>query len=311
MARLDGFSTDTNPADGIPDAAKEMIDRGAAATSGGKFLIDETTLRDGASFTNTYFSDTYNALLPIVGSSGVTYDQTSTFLTGQSNVIGYISHGMHDSYADSYTTWGRTFNSWANGGIAAVLESADGRTFDRPKYSWALYASGTPTANRLTATGLPTSTRYSGYRLVLHGSSGAELASATFSSGAAQIDLSTVSWPADHISYAAIRFPSTDPQFPGSIVYDAHYPSLTGSTHIYDNRATGISLTSSGCRTLMSSTLLEGASGAIANVDEPWASYTGQSQYLFPRYAQGYTWGETAYMGLPGIGWQEVALGTR
>lgn len=309
VTRLDGLSTDTNPADGIPDAIKGMIDRAAAASSGGEFVIDEATVLNGQSATPDLFTDAYNALLPIVGSSNITYNQTATYLTGQSNVIGYTSNGMHDSSADTYTTWGRTFHTWANGGIATVLESTDGRSFDRPRYSWALYASGTPTANKLTATGLPATAQYSGYRLVLHGSNGAELASATFSSGTAQISLSTVAWPADHISYAVIRFPNGDTQFPGQLLYDAYYPSLTGSTYIYDNRATGISLASSGCRTLMSSTMLEGASGCIANVDEPWASYAGQPQYLFPRYAQGYTWGESAYMGLPGLGWQEVALG--
>jgi hypothetical protein len=59
----------------------------------------------------------------------------------------------------------------------------------------------------------------------------------------------------------------------------------------------------------MADLLREGASGCIANVDEPWSNYAGQPLYLFPRYAMGYTWGEAAYMGLAGIGWQEVALG--
>lgn len=309
VTRLDGFFYDTSPADGIPDDICAMIDRGAAANAPGKFVIDEATLYNGYTMTPTFFSSTYNALLPIVGSSGITYDQTSVYLTGQSNVMGYTSHGLHDSYADSYTSWGRTFNTWANGGVATVVESTDGRSFDRPRYAWGLSASGTVYANKLRATGFKTGAQYTGYRLVLHGSNGAELASSTFVSGQAEIDLSTVSWPADNISYATIRFPDNDPLNPGHIVYDAYYPSLTGNTTIYNNRATGVSLSASPIRTLMASTIREGASGGIANVDEPWASYAGQPQHMFPRYAQGYTWAESAYTGLPGIGWQEVVLG--
>jgi photosystem II stability/assembly factor-like uncharacterized protein len=303
VTRLDGFSFDTNPADGIPDAIKGMIDRGAAASSPGKFVIDETPSAVGQ------FAAAYNALLPIVGSSNITYNQTSTYLTGQSNVIGYTSNGMHDPYADSYTTWGRTFNNWANGGIATVLESTDGGAFDRPRFAWGLGVGGTVYANKLSLSGFASTAPYTGFRLVLHGSNGAELASATITSGTAQIDLSSVSWPADHVSYAVVRFPNTDPLCPGQIVYDAFYPNLTGSTYIYDNRTTGVALAFSTARTLMAATIAEGASGGICNVDEPWSMYAGRPQYLFPRYAQGYTWAETAYMGIPGLGWQEVALG--
>ena len=87
------------------------------------------------------------------------------------------------------------------------------------------------------------------------------------------------------------------------------YPASGSSTEIHDNSASGFSLTTSTARSLMAEMIREGASGGIANVDEPWTNYVGQPQYMFPDYAQGYTWGESAYMGLPGIGWQEVALG--
>ena len=226
VTRLDGYSDDVNPADGIPDDIEAMIDRACSAKSAGQFVLDEATDIDGSAMTPNYFLDAYDALLPIVGTGGITYDTTPTFLTHQSNVIGYTSWGMHDSDANAATTWARPFNTWANGGIATVCESTDGRAFDRPQYAWGIGPGGTTTANKLTITGFTTSSAYLHYRAVLHDSSDDELASAEFTGGQAQIDLSSVAWPADHTTYVQIQFPLTDPLHPNGVLCDTEVSRL-------------------------------------------------------------------------------------
>lgn len=304
VMRLDGYSDDLNPADGIPDAIKAIIDRAGAATSPGKFVLDEATNIGAGSFQSAR-----DALTPIVGASNVIYDNTSTYLTHQNNVMAYTSWGMHDSGAKNVTAWGRPFHNWMPGGIGAMFQSNDGRAFDRPYYIGAFTLAGAPVANSLTVTGFINAPTFDHHRVLLHASDGTILAGADSLAGTARIDLSAVAWPADHKTYVQVYFPTNDPLHPSGIVYYGRYPSSGSSTTIYDSRAAGltITITNSICQT--SELLLEGATGAIANVAEPWSSYCGQPGYLFPAYAQGYTWGETAYMGLPGIGWQEVALG--
>lgn len=303
VMRLDGYSDDVDPADGIPDDIKAIVDRAAAAASPGKFVIDEYP-----GYPNS-FLNTYDATVAVVGSSQVVYDDTSAYLTRQSGVIGSTSWGSNDPNANNYTTWARALHQWVNGGIATFFVSSDGRSLKRPYYLSALTPGGAVTAGKLTVTGLPASSQYGSHRLVLHSAAGAELASALFSGGSAQIDLSAVAWPADHNTYAQIHFPLNDPLHPSQPIYHGRYPDSGSNTLIYDNRTSGYSLAVTYGQSLVAETLREGASGAIANVAEPWSSYAGQSEYLFPRYAQGFTWGETAYMGLAGIGWQEVAIG--
>lgn len=304
VCRLDGYNDDLNPADGIPDDIKAIIDRGHRASSGGRFVLDEATNVGVGSLASAR-----DALLPIVGSANVTYDNTAAFLTGQTNVIGYSSWGMHDSSADSYTTWGRPRNSWADGGVATVFESTDGRAFDRPHFVYNLNPGGTASPEKLSVTGFVSAPLYSGYRVALHSSAGEELASGQLVSGRAEIDLSGVSWPADRKTYVQIYFPPDDIHHPGRALRDARYPASGADTSVYDNRANGFTLVANPVRTLMAEYLREGASGGVCDVMEPWSSYIGQPRYLFPRYAQGFTWAESAYMSIPGIGWQEVVLG--
>lgn len=308
VTRLDGLARDVDPADGMPDDVKAMIDRGAAANAPGMFVIDEPTSIEGTPVTGV-FADVCNALLPITGPSLITYDTTSTFLTHQSNVIGYTSWGMHDSHANSYTTWGRPFNTWANGGVATVFESGDGNVIDELRYGTGFQIGGTIYPGKLSVSGFPSTPPYSGYRAALLAANGQELASGVLSAGRAQIDLSGVVWPTDHQTYVQIYWPPDDPQFPSEPLERSRYPYTTTSTEVYDNRAVGFSLIASLARTRMAEITHEGGSGGIANVSEPWSNYCGQPQHLFPRYAMGFTWAEAAYMGLPGIGWQELAFG--
>jgi|GEM_PF-874872 len=308
VTRLDGYLDDKN-GDGIPDDIKAMIDRASAANLPGKFILDDTTVLDSGSTTPNKFQSTHDALAPIVGESQITWERTSTYLTGQTGVIGYTSWGMHDAGANSVTTFGRPFNSWVNGGVGIVFESADGRTFHRPYYVWALYQGGTKYTNKLSISGFQSSSQYSGFRVALYSASGTQLASGTLAGGSVQIDLTSVAWPADHRTYVQIFFPPTDPLHPNEPIDHARYPWSDANTDVYDNRSSGFALVTSLARNLLAELIREGATGGTANVDEPWSSYVGQPQYIFARYAQGFTWAESAYMGLAGLGWQEVAVG--
>ncbi len=309
VTRLDGYWEDDN-SDGLPDDVKAIIDRACAANGPGRFVLDEAIKLDsGQTISANVFQDARNALVSIVGSSAVTWDRSATFLTRQSNVIGYVSWGLHDYYANSYTTLGRPLNTWANGGIGVVLESTDGRAFHLPYYAWGLSKSGTAYANKLSLTGWWTSGQYTGYKLALLDSAGTQLASGILSAGSVQINLTGVNWPADHRTYVELYFPSNDPLHPGGPIEHARYPWSSPTTEVYDNRTAGFPLIVSPCRNQLSEMLREGASGGMANTDEPWTSYVGDPAYLFPRYAQGYTFAESAFMCMPGMGWQEVAVG--
>jgi len=310
VSRLDGYRVDADPADGIPDDIKALIDRACAATSPGTFILDEA-VRDelGNPMDPDVWEETNTALASLPSPPTVTWDRTATYLTGRSNVIGLASHGVHDGDADAATTWGRTFHNWANGGITMMYESADGRQFTQPQYVWGMYVGGTLYPNKLTVTGFRAAAGYAGYRAVLYSGANEELASGYIVSGECRIDLSGVAWPADRKTYVRVFWPAADPFHPGEWLDHASYPWAGSSTEVYDNRATGFTVKFSLARTLMAEFLHEGASGCIANVDEPWALYCGQPVYVFPRYASGFTWGESAYSGLAGLGWQEAVAG--
>ena len=216
VTRLDGYSDDSD-SDGLPDDVKAIIDRACAATSPGKFVLDEATKLDNGQVMSTdVFEAARDALMPIVGASQITWDRTATFLTHQTNVMGYASWGLHDYYANTYTSLGRPFNAWANGGIGVVIESTDGRGFHLPYYAWALYRGGTAYANKLSLDGWWNSTQYAGYKLALLASTDQQLASGTLAGGKVQIGLTGLSWPADHLAYVQLYFPANDPLHPGA-----------------------------------------------------------------------------------------------
>jgi len=306
VTRLDGYWDDID-SDGLPDDIKAIIDRASGAIVPGRFVLDDTPKLDSGTITPNVYQPAYQGLTS--AGAQVTWDTSATFLTHQTNVIGYASWGMHDYYSSTYTSLGRPFNTWANGGIGVVIESTDGRGFHLPYYAWALYRGGTAYANKLSLDGWFSSATHNGFKLALMDPTGTELASGTVTSGRVQIDLSAVNWPADHRSYVQLYFPSNDPLHPGAPVEHARYPWSGSTTEAYDNRTAGYPIMASCARNLLSELLREGASGGVANVDEPWTSYVGDVAYLFPRYAQGYTFAESAYMCMPGMGWQEVAVG--
>lgn len=59
-------------------------------------------------------------------------DNTTTFITNKTNVIGYASFGSNDYNAHLYTDNAKPYNTWAPGAIAETYVSTSARTFTKP-----------------------------------------------------------------------------------------------------------------------------------------------------------------------------------
>ena len=65
----------------------------------------------------------------------------SVYVTNQSNVIGYVSWGSNDHYANNYTQYAKPHNTWHPGAIVETYVSTSGRTFAwPPSYGQSLIA---------------------------------------------------------------------------------------------------------------------------------------------------------------------------
>jgi uncharacterized protein (TIGR03790 family) len=126
VTRLDGYSF---------DEIKGLIDRGGPncpfSTATSNFVLDQ--------------DPDWNSQLPALNSSmasaqtilasrglNTVLDQSTVYLTDQSNVLGYTSWGSNDHYADQYTQYAKPHNTWVPGAIAETYVSTDGRTFTSP-----------------------------------------------------------------------------------------------------------------------------------------------------------------------------------
>jgi uncharacterized protein (TIGR03790 family) len=126
VTRLDGYSY---------DEIKGLIDRGGPNTPFSKtntrFVLDQDP--DWNSSLPGLNNDMAYAQSGLAAKGlNSTLDQTTTFLTNQSNVIGYTSWGSNDHYANLYTQYAKPHNTWAPGAIGETYVSTDGRTFAAP-----------------------------------------------------------------------------------------------------------------------------------------------------------------------------------
>jgi len=55
--------------------------------------------------------------------------------------------------------------------------------------------------------------------------------------------------------------------------------------------------------------LLEGASGASGQVDEPYLTFCPRPDYVLPAYFSGHTLAESFYSGIPGLSWVNIVVG--
>ncbi len=125
VTRLDAYSFDQITA---------MIDKAAqpvVLSSSMKFVLDQDP--DWNSSLPGLNNNMASAQSILVGKGlNTQLDQTTTYLTGKSNVVGYTSWGSNDHYASLYTANAKPQNTWSAGAIAETYVSTSGRTFTQP-----------------------------------------------------------------------------------------------------------------------------------------------------------------------------------
>ncbi len=128
VTRLTGYETDGN-GDGIPDDVKALIDRGTrpARRPSGRFVLDVDPGKDNPSYQmgNDWMRDAATSL----AADGFDYvlDETTTFVTGESSVIGYCSWGSNDGNSPSCPYL--LGNTWRAGAVVSTYVSTNARSF--------------------------------------------------------------------------------------------------------------------------------------------------------------------------------------
>ena len=308
VCRLDGLSKPITNREGIPDDIKGMIDNAVCAKDGGTFLLEEPFRGD-----QVYGTENYAVAEKVLRRLGrdVKRDATKKVFKGEDDVIGYASFGMHDQDIKEQCAWGQPMNKWRPGAVAVIMESTDGRSLRSPHYAWGIGSGSVQVGAQVAITGLP----YSGYWIAIHNSSGKILARAKALNGKASISVGKgkINWPDDKKTSLQVHFPEDDPLHPSETVESARYP---GSVNAYDTRlydfaaeGKGLEFKFYGVRNLAVDLIRSGASAVTANVDEPYMPLSGDANQIFPAYASGYTWAESAYMGFRAVAWKELAIG--
>ncbi len=116
---------------------KNMIDKSSNTTNKGTFVFDIAPGKGGGyQIYNNQMIDAAKILEEKC--YNVTLDNTTTFLTNQNNVLGYVSWGSNDP--DSRNN-AKTYNTWTPGAIVETAVSSSGRTFQYPpRYGQSLIA---------------------------------------------------------------------------------------------------------------------------------------------------------------------------
>lgn len=125
VTRLDGYTV---------QQVLDLIDRGGPGISvegTSRYVFDQDPAWDSTiPALNMYLSTAATALES--RGKAVDLDQSTVYVTEQSSVIGYMSWGSNDHYANNYTTYAIPHNSWARGAIAETYVSTSGRSFALP-----------------------------------------------------------------------------------------------------------------------------------------------------------------------------------
>jgi uncharacterized protein (TIGR03790 family) len=122
VTRLDGFAVDD---------VRKLIDRGLAPTRDGKIVLDErATLIDRGG--DQWLEQTATRLQQAGAGDRVVLETTRAVATTSGPVIGYYSWGSNDP-ANRLRHFGLDF---ANGALAGMFVSTDGRTFTEPPAGW-------------------------------------------------------------------------------------------------------------------------------------------------------------------------------
>jgi uncharacterized protein (TIGR03790 family) len=126
VTRLDGYTV--SDVFGLIDRASTIPSSIPAAAT---FVMDQdTSWNNTTGYLNTNMTIAKTALR--ARNLNVTLDQTSLYLTHQTNVIGYVSWGSNDRYASLVTDNAKQYNTYLPGAIAETYVSTGGRSFEAP-----------------------------------------------------------------------------------------------------------------------------------------------------------------------------------
>jgi uncharacterized protein (TIGR03790 family) len=134
VTRLDGYTVQN---------VLDLIDRSGAGITPSRtaeFVFDQDPAWNSATpYLNTYMADAANTLAG--KGKNVRLNADSVYVTYASDVLGYISWGSNDHYANDFTRYAIPHNSWAPGAIAETYVSTSARSFaDPPQYGQSLIA---------------------------------------------------------------------------------------------------------------------------------------------------------------------------
>ena len=131
--RLTGYETD-NDDDGIPDDVKALIDRAQNPSRTGTFVLDEDPTKTGGYAIGNDWMDSADPILTGLGQS-VYHDETNTFVSDQTDILGYASWGSNDAHDAGAPYYGEIGGkvypgSWVNGALTTTYVSSNGRSFN-------------------------------------------------------------------------------------------------------------------------------------------------------------------------------------
>ncbi len=297
VCRLDAYGRDTaGGGNGVPDDVEAMIAASLSPDTTGRFVMDESA--GNYPVGNEMLARTAAAL----GERGrdVLCDTEWGFVTGAcpglGPVAGYAGWGSNDGASKWNTEWAKPSFSWKPGSIAMCFVSTDGRSLDEPPAY--LRCSANSIVDEGQAWGDPGSIRiygwvYSGWTARLHAPDGSVVSSACFEGG-------TICLPCSAPVEGYIQIYRPDGVTP---VCGARFPA-SGTAALSGGRAYRFATGQS----LIADYLAEGCSGAIGSVSEPLFGNTWP-EYTFPRYVDGFTWAESAWMGIAATPWTFIVAG--
>ena len=323
VTRLDAFAeplVEVPTGGSIPADIKNMIYRSVYSsdhpevTNGARFVIDS-----GNKW--TFYSTLTDCLEEMVGAQYVEVAPDGVFLTGELDVIGYTNNGSYDTGANAVTDFYRPFHSYREGAIGIISNvSNDGATVRSARHLAKVQPDSLENveAGKVKIT-IPYAGRvpYTGLWVGVHDGNDTLLSDAADSQYSVVgndlvitidcADLTGIGWPADHKTYAAVRYPADDPQYPLQEVLISRTPLLE---EIYTacQSGDGIAYIVYLQQSLAAELIHEGCCGTTANVTEP-SSGNVYSEVILPEYAGGCSWAESAYMGLPNLGQRQIVLG--
>jgi uncharacterized protein (TIGR03790 family) len=112
----------------------DLIDRsgpGTPVSSSSRYVLDQDPdWNSSAAYLNDYMATAYDAL--VNRGKTVELNSDSVYVTSREGVIGYVSWGSNDHYADDYTTHAIPSYSWASGALVETYVSTSARSFENP-----------------------------------------------------------------------------------------------------------------------------------------------------------------------------------